>query len=61
MAKNDDNVVKELKRIRNLLVLIALKSGASSDEVNYATGMGAANIRAMFPIKRGKRKAPKAD
>jgi hypothetical protein len=61
MAKNDDNVVKELKRIRNLLVLIALKSGASSDEVNYATGMGAANIRAMFPIKRGKRKAPQAD
>ena len=49
--------MKELKRIRNLLVLIALKSGATSDEVNYATGMGAANIRAMFPIKRGKRKA----
>lgn len=57
--KDDDNLMKELKRIRNLLILIALKSGASSDEANYATGMGAANIRAMFPVKLGKRK-PKA-
>ena len=56
MANKEDNVVKELKRIRNLLILIALKSDASSDEVNYATGMGAPNIRAMFPIKRGKKK-----
>jgi hypothetical protein len=56
MARNDDSLMKELKRIRNLLVLIALKSEASSDEVNYATGMGAANIRALFPVKRGKRK-----
>ncbi len=61
MAKNDDSLVKELKRIRNLLVLMTLKSGASSDEVNYATGMGAANIRAMFPVKRGKRKTRKSD
>lgn len=57
MARSDDNLMKELKRIRNLLVLIALKSGATSDEVNYATGMGAANIRAMFPVKRGRRKS----
>ena len=56
MPRNDDILTKELKRIRNLLMLIALKSGASSDEVDYATGMGAPNIRAMFPIKRGKRK-----
>lgn len=60
MAKNDDGIVKELKRIRNLLILVALKSDATSDEVHYATGMGAPNIRAMFPIKRGKRK-PKKD
>ena len=55
MATKDDNLMKELKRIRNLLILIVLKSNASSDEVNYATGMGAANIRALFPIKRGRR------
>ncbi|KAB2833129.1 MAG: hypothetical protein F9K48_09085 [Candidatus Brocadia sp.] len=58
MKKNEDNnLEKEIKRIRNLLILIALKSGATSDEANYATGMGAANIRGMFPIKRGKRRA----
>lgn len=47
---------KELRQIRNLLILVALKSGASSEVVHYATGMGAANIRGMFPVKRGRRK-----
>ncbi len=61
MAKNQDNLMKEMKRLRNLLILIALKSGATSDEVHYATGMGAPNIRAMFPIKRGRRKPRKAE
>jgi hypothetical protein len=59
MAKNNDNLMKELKRIKNLLILIALKSGASSDEVDYATGMGAANVSRLFPIKYGKRKPKK--
>jgi hypothetical protein len=55
-AMNKDNKIeKELRQIRNLLILLAMKSGASSDEVHYTTGMGAANIRRMFPIKRGKR------
>ena len=46
----------ELKSIRNLLILLLLKSGATSEEINLATGMGAGNIRAMFPRvkKRGK-------
>ena len=52
-------IEKDLRNIRNLLILVALKSGATSDEVDYATGMGAANIRAMFPVKRGKRKSSK--
>lgn len=51
-----DKVLKELKNIKNLLMLSALRTGATSDEVNYATGMGAANIRAMFPVKRGRMK-----
>jgi hypothetical protein len=51
---------KELRQVRNLLILIALKAGATSDEVHYATGMGAANIRSMFPVKRGRRKAADA-
>lgn len=61
MAKNDENLMKEIKRIKNLHMLIALRSGATSDEVNYATGMGAANIRALFPIKRGTRRARKSE
>ena len=45
--------LKELHSIRNLLILQLLKSGATSEEINLATGMGAANIRRMFPnVKR---------
>jgi hypothetical protein len=50
-----DKVLKELRNIKKLLMLAALRAGATSDEVNYATGMGAANIRAMFPVKRGRK------
>ncbi len=45
--------LKELQAVRNLLILQLLKSGVSSEEINLATGMGAANIRRMFPnVKR---------
>jgi hypothetical protein len=54
--QDGSKLFKEARQIRNLLILLALKSGATSDEVDYATGMGAANIRAMFPVKRGKKK-----
>jgi hypothetical protein len=57
----NNKVEKELRQIRNLLILVALKSGASSDEVHYATGMGAANIRNMFPVKRGRRVQKKSE
>ena len=50
-----ERMVKELRQIKNLLMLAALKSGATSDEVDYATEMGASNIRRLFPVKRGKR------
>ena len=55
--QSSERVEKDVRQIRNLLILVALKLGATSDEVDYATGMGSANIRRMFPIKRGKRKA----
>jgi len=54
--KDTDRALRELKQIKNLLILSLLKAGATSDEVNLATGMGAANIRAMFPVKRGRKK-----
>jgi len=59
-ATGETKIEKELRQIRNLLILLALKSGATSDEVNYATGMGATNIRNMFPVKRGRRKDKKS-
>lgn len=54
--KELDKALKELRQIKNLLILSLLKAGANSEEVDFATGMGAANIRGMFPVKRGKKK-----
>ena len=43
--------------MKKLLVLIALKNGASLDEIDKATGMGVSHISELFP--RSKReKAP---
>jgi len=47
--KKKRDELKELQSIRNLLILQLLKSGASSEEIDLATGMGAGNIRGMFP------------
>jgi hypothetical protein len=58
--KETDRALKELKQIKHLLIISLLKAGATSEEVNLATGMGAANIRAMFPMKRGRRKGSKS-
>jgi len=51
-----DRAFKELKAIKNLLIVLLLKTGATLEEVNYATGMGVANISRIFPIKRGRKK-----
>lgn len=50
------NELIELQSIRNLLVLQLLKSGATSEEIDLATRMGAGNIRTLFPgvKKKGK-------
>jgi hypothetical protein len=60
MKKENNKIDKELRQIRNLLILVALKSGASTSEVDYATGMGRENISRMFPVKRGRRAPKKA-
>ena len=38
----------ELQSVRDLLIILLLKIGATSEEINIATGMGAGNIRAKF-------------
>ena len=55
-----NKIEKDLRQIRNLLILVALKLGATTGEVDYATGMGADNVSRMFPVKRGRRAAKKA-
>ncbi len=44
----EDPIVRELKYIRNLLVVLLVKLGSSSDELDVALGMGPGNLRAMF-------------
>lgn len=51
------NELKELQSIRNLLIIQLLKNGATSEEINLATGMGASNIRGLFPNVRKKGKS----
>lgn len=45
----DSDELKEIRAIKKLLILLLLKNGATSEEIDKATGMGAGNIRAMFP------------
>ena len=53
---DETKLMKELRQMRNLLILIALKSGATTDDVGTITGIGATNISALFPQRsRGKK------
>lgn len=56
MSRKENDELKELRAIKNLLILSLLKEGATSEEINLATKMGASNIRAMFPRVKTKGK-----
>ena len=58
MTEND-RILKELRQIRNILINLAIKSGATSDEIGIATGMGGSNVRALFVTKKMKKKKSK--
>jgi len=45
----------ELQSIKNLLIISLLKKGATSKEIDMATGMGAGNIRAKFAGVKGRK------
>jgi hypothetical protein len=47
-----DPVAAELAQIKGLLILLLLKSGASSDEIALATRTGASTVRRDFPAER---------
>lgn len=47
--------LKELRSIKNLLMLHLLKLGATSEDIDKAVKMGSGNIRSIFPkIKKFK-------
>lgn len=53
---DEAKLMKELRQIRNLLILIALKSGATTEEVGTITGIGRTNISGLIPQRTlGKR------
>lgn len=56
MTTSDE--LKELVIIKKLLILQLLRDGATSGDVDKAVGMGASEIRRMFPRirKRGSTK-----
>jgi hypothetical protein len=51
-AAQENLSLKELQRIRNLLMLCLIKLGANSEELDLAVGMGTGNIRGMFPSRQ---------
>lgn len=53
---DEKKLMKELRQIRNLLILVATKLGASSEQTGAVTGMGAGNIRALIPPAGGARR-----
>jgi hypothetical protein len=56
----DEREFRELRQVRNLLILIALKSGASTEDVGTITGMGSTNVSRLFPQRPRKKKSKKS-
>ncbi len=52
-------LMKELRQIRNLLILMAIKTGATTDDVGKITGIGSTNISALFPQRPREKKTAK--
>jgi hypothetical protein len=54
VTRTASDELKELGSIKKLLILLCLKMGATYEDVDKATDMGASNLRAMFPGVRKK-------
>lgn len=51
----EEPVLKELQSIKKLLVLLTIKSGATSEEIGQAIGVDSSTVRKMFPMKKTKK------
>ena len=52
----DAALAKELRQIRNLLILIALKLEASTEQVGKVMGTGRSNISMLVPQRKNKKR-----
>jgi ATP/maltotriose-dependent transcriptional regulator MalT len=50
-----EQMLKELQSIKKLLILLLIKSGATSEEIGQALSVDSSTIRKTFPMKRMKR------
>lgn len=53
MSGEEPNL-KELQSIKKLLVLLAVKSGATSEEIGLALGVDSSRVRQTFPMRKAK-------
>lgn len=50
-----ESSLKELQSIKKLLILLLIKSGATSEEIGRAVDLDSSVIRKMFPMKKTKK------
>ncbi|BDQ31299.1 hypothetical protein NZNM25_03000 [Nitrosopumilus zosterae] len=53
---NEKNKQTELESIKNLLILLLIKSGATSSEIATCLGVDSSGIRKKFPTRKNKSK-----
>lgn len=53
---SEKNKQSELESIKNLLILLLIKSGATSNEIATCLGVDSSAIRRKFPIRKNKSK-----
>lgn len=49
------SALKELRAIKKLLILLLIKSNATSEEIGETTDVDSSLIRKMFPMRRLKK------
>jgi len=52
---SEEQLLKEIQSIKKLLVLLLIRSGATSEAIGRALGVNSSRVRQMFPMKETKR------
>lgn len=51
----EESTLKEVQSIKKLLVLLLIKSGATSEEIGHALGVDSSRVRQMFSMRKAKK------